>query len=326
MTEMHGVSDKVLHRITGRRSGKPLWEYSSIEQFVRAMICVLETHKFLSDNGIVLGDISAGNILIDVKYADEDRVPEEYPVEDTRAFFTDFDLPLAALLLERDRSVQTQTKARSSDGMTGTVTFMSQRVLYAAIKQRHIVRTTEDDLESFSWVVFYAVYRHALQDEEGLERMTTEFAKIKTTHSRTDTTVCQDFRDEFDSIFSATSIRDLHSKRAGPLGRHFHELFPYLWAYALNCDADGYGRPLAGLLLVVWAFLKSFQVSNEPYKLSDDPLLAEWEADYGQYAPRVVVGKNDHGKPSQTDVLSMLDRAMRQIAEIKASLASDMSD
>ncbi len=203
---------------------------------------------------------------------------------------------------------------------------MSQRVLYAAIKQMHIVRTTEDDLESFGWVVFYAVYRHALQDEEGLERMKTQLAKIKTTHSRTDTTVRQEFQDEFDSIFSATSIRDLHSKRAGPLGKHFHDLFPHLWAYTLNCDADGYGRPLAGLLLVLWAFLKSFQVSNEPYKLSDDPLLAEWEADYGQYAPRVVVGKNDHSKPSQTDVLSMLDRAMRQIAEIKASLANDMSE
>ncbi len=303
-------------------------------------------HKILSDNGIVLGDISAGNILIDVKYADEDRVPEEYPVEDTRAFLTDFDLPSSPLLLEREGPEQTQTKARSGYGMTvrsapypllvlinlpvfrlkGTAIFMSQRALYAAIKQRHIIRTTEDDLESFGWVVFYAVYRHALQDEEGLELMKTELWKIETTRSKPDTTVRQELGDEFDSIFFATSIRDLHSKRAGPLGRHFHDLFPYLWTYTLNCDADGYGRPLAGLLLVVWAFLKSFQVSHEPYKLSDDPLLAEWEADYGAYAPRVVVGNNDHGKPSQTDVLSMLERAVRQIFEIKSSLANDMSE
>ncbi len=44
-TEMSRVSDKVPHRTSGRRFGKPLWEYSSIEQFVRAMICVLESER-----------------------------------------------------------------------------------------------------------------------------------------------------------------------------------------------------------------------------------------------------------------------------------------
>ncbi|TFK83462.1 hypothetical protein K466DRAFT_602840 [Polyporus arcularius HHB13444] len=116
----------------------------------------------------------------------------------------------------------------------GTAIFMSQRVLYAAIQQRHIVRTTEDDLESFGWIVFYAIYRHALQDEEGLERIKTELAKFEATHSKIDTAIRQEFRDEFNSIFSATSVRDLHSTQAGHLGRHFCDLFPYLWAYAVR--------------------------------------------------------------------------------------------
>ncbi len=39
---LHGVSDRILHRLVVRKFGKPLWEYSSVEQFVRAMIGAIE--------------------------------------------------------------------------------------------------------------------------------------------------------------------------------------------------------------------------------------------------------------------------------------------
>ena len=39
---VNGVSDRVLHRVSAPKVGKPIWKYTSIEQFVRALLCVIE--------------------------------------------------------------------------------------------------------------------------------------------------------------------------------------------------------------------------------------------------------------------------------------------
>ncbi|KAI0690344.1 hypothetical protein C8T65DRAFT_730873 [Cerioporus squamosus] len=364
-TERNEISHKAFHRIAGRRAGKPLWEYSSVEQFVRAMICVVEAHKVLSDNGIVHGDIGGANILIDVKLPEvtgEDYVPEDYPVEETRAFLTDFELASVPLLPERDRvyrvpvdrnyddqpamgaGVSGDVKARlpshssyvnvhekapprlqAGDVMMGTAIFTSLRVLDAAVSNESVVRTTKDDLESIGWVMFYTVYRHGLQDEEGLERMTTKLSEKDTSLSKD--VVREDFRNEFDSLFSATSLEKLYFKRASRLSPYadpwIRHTLPYLWEYAVNCEAGGYGRCLAGLIMVVWAMLRRFQVSANNYKLSDNPMMAEWEERYEQIEAGGVrvVRDSPPAKPSHDDFLANLNLAMQQILQIKAEIA-----
>ena len=39
---VNGVSDRVLHRESSPKVGKPIWKYTSIEQFIRALLCVIE--------------------------------------------------------------------------------------------------------------------------------------------------------------------------------------------------------------------------------------------------------------------------------------------
>ena len=40
---VNGVSDRVFHRESSPpKVGKPIWKYTSIEQFIRALLCVIE--------------------------------------------------------------------------------------------------------------------------------------------------------------------------------------------------------------------------------------------------------------------------------------------
>ena len=39
---VNGVSDRVLHCESSPKVGKPIWKYTSIEQFIRALLCVIE--------------------------------------------------------------------------------------------------------------------------------------------------------------------------------------------------------------------------------------------------------------------------------------------
>lgn len=39
---VNGVSDRVLHCKSSLKVGKPIWKYTSIEQFIRALLCVIE--------------------------------------------------------------------------------------------------------------------------------------------------------------------------------------------------------------------------------------------------------------------------------------------
>ncbi|KAI0719491.1 hypothetical protein C8T65DRAFT_42004 [Cerioporus squamosus] len=186
--EKDEVSYRVLRRILAQRSGKPLWDYSSIniEQFVRAVICVVAAHKGLADNDTLHREMSARNILLDVKDTNvmddsEEYVPKDYPVEAARDASDDvapmsIDVPEGAGsgLPSHSRfitvSEQTPPKSQPGDGITGTAIFMAQRVLDAVVNNMPIIRTSGDDLESICWVMFYAVYKHGLQDEKACRR------------------------------------------------------------------------------------------------------------------------------------------------------------
>ncbi|KAI0692914.1 hypothetical protein C8T65DRAFT_744929 [Cerioporus squamosus] len=275
---LHGVSDRILHRLTIRQFGKPLWEYSSVEQLIRAMIGVIEGHKVLSDNGIVHRDISGGNILIEVApNKDASLSSSDFRADLTCGFLTDFEFasiqppelreravpvearplrggePPLAGDLNQGRHVyfktafeQTPTKTLPGDGLTGTAIFMAQAVLEAVSNGQPIVRTAEHDLESFCWVIIYVVYKHALDDTETLEKIET-----------------QNFRnallDEFRALFAAYSIADLTGRRAKVMAKSADILagIASLQKYAVHVEKDG--RYLEGIILVIWGYLHHFQ-------------------------------------------------------------------
>ncbi|KAI0667492.1 hypothetical protein C8Q78DRAFT_1082212 [Trametes maxima] len=165
---------KILHRIVIGTVGKPIWMYETEEQLIDGLISALEAHKFLCDQKILHRDISAGNVLL------SDH-PEEVGAV---GFITDLDLAM----MEPDGEIkstetvhatseyglysqglqgpttrtQIQFAAEGGDVITGTMQFMSRRLLQAVHYKETTVSTAADDVESFFWVLVYAVFRKLL--------------------------------------------------------------------------------------------------------------------------------------------------------------------
>ncbi|KAI0641615.1 hypothetical protein C8Q79DRAFT_1106513 [Trametes meyenii] len=165
---------EILHRIVIGTTGRPIWMYDTEEQLIDGLISALEAHKFLWDQKILHRDISAGNVLL-----------SDYP-EDVGAagFLTDLDLA----------SIEADAEIKSTE--TGTLQFMSRRLLHSlSIKDASLVPTAADDVESFFWVLVYAVFRKLLaaptaNDEEKTEVLT-----------------------HFKSTFCRTSVSDITTNR-----------------------------------------------------------------------------------------------------------------
>ncbi|KAI0641621.1 hypothetical protein C8Q79DRAFT_918983 [Trametes meyenii] len=175
---------KILHRVVIGTVGKPIWMYDTEEQLIDGLISALEAHKFLWDQKILHRDISAGNILL-----------SDHPEEVGAAgFITDLDLawmePDAELKStetvhatseygrypQRLRGAMTRTHIRfgtqRGDVITGTMQFMSRRLLRSIeMKDTSVVPTEVDDVESFFWVLLYAVLRKMVaQSRSGTEK------------------------------------------------------------------------------------------------------------------------------------------------------------
>ncbi|TDL13723.1 hypothetical protein BD410DRAFT_871902 [Rickenella mellea] len=57
--------NSVLHRVSIRPVGKPLWRYSSVTEFIEGLLAILNGHEFLSKEcGILHRDISPGNLFL----------------------------------------------------------------------------------------------------------------------------------------------------------------------------------------------------------------------------------------------------------------------
>ncbi|KAJ8495523.1 hypothetical protein ONZ51_g1659 [Trametes cubensis] len=164
--------DAILHRIIYATIGRPVWEYRSERELLEGFIAALEAHQFLAKQNILHRDISAGNILL----------AEDSSKQGSAGFLTDLDLAW----LEPDvevkitetvspptgygtipshlRGISTRTiikySSRRGGQISGTLQFMSVRLLNAiSSDNRSTSSTIEDDLESFLWVLVYAVYR-----------------------------------------------------------------------------------------------------------------------------------------------------------------------
>ncbi|KAI0641630.1 hypothetical protein C8Q79DRAFT_282695 [Trametes meyenii] len=183
---------KVLHRIVLGSTGRPIWKYDTEEQLIDGLISAIEAHKFLWDQKVLHRDISAGNVLL-----------SDYPEEVGAAgFITDLDLARTEPDVElnstetvhatseygrypqRLQGPMTRIRIRfgtqHGDVITGTLQFMSRRLLHSMrTKDTSVVPTAADDVESFFWVLVYAVFRKLLAaptaNKEEEEEVLTHF-------------------------------------------------------------------------------------------------------------------------------------------------------
>ena len=165
---------------------------------------------------------------------------------------------------------------------------MALEVLEALKNKRSIIRSTEHDVESFCWVILYAVYMHSLEDDHGLQL--TKNALV-----RNNVELPKDFKThlmgEFTSLFSGTSIEELYTKRAAQLSKTQPEIpqlpsspndprliVEYLLTYARYCEpSETRSSPLVGTLIIAVATINKLRSrrqlvtwGEEAYRMWED--------------------------------------------------------
>ncbi|KAI0359900.1 hypothetical protein OH77DRAFT_1419248 [Trametes cingulata] len=189
-----GENTVVLHRIITESVGVPIWEYRNDEQLVSGFISALEAHKFLYDQGILHRDISAGNILLSAEPAPQGAAGFLTDLEFARIEDDNLEVrttetvhPPTGYGRVPAKLNKTMTRTRISfitlrgAAITGTLQFMSRRILRALAKgDTNIATSVEDDVESFMWALSYAVLRNLIAREVGTPE---EQKEVKTSFS-----------------------------------------------------------------------------------------------------------------------------------------------
>ncbi|KAH9854539.1 hypothetical protein C2E23DRAFT_53974 [Lenzites betulinus] len=165
-----GEETLILHRLVLASEGRPIWEYGTDEELVGGILDALTGHKWLIDQNILHRNINAGNILLSA-----------YPHEQGARGFL-IDLEHAQTM---DHPTTTSVPFRSLWGPattpeSDTLQFMSRRLLsHLCADKTSIQSEPGDDVESFFWVLLYAVFRKlttiAVEDQgaQELERKAT---------------------------------------------------------------------------------------------------------------------------------------------------------
>ncbi|KAI0667479.1 hypothetical protein C8Q78DRAFT_981882 [Trametes maxima] len=165
---------KILHRIVIGTTGRPIWMYETEEQLLDGLISALEAHKFLWDQKILHRDISAGNVLLSdhpeevgaAGFITDLDIARMEPDAELKSTETVYATPEYGRYPQRLQGPMTRTRIRfgtqRGDVITGTLQFMSRRLLEAAHYQEITASTAADDVESFFWVLVYAVFRKLL--------------------------------------------------------------------------------------------------------------------------------------------------------------------
>ncbi|THH15946.1 hypothetical protein EW146_g4616 [Bondarzewia mesenterica] len=167
----------VLHRLITSTTGRPLWEYSSDLELLKGMRAALDGHRFLYDQGILHGDISAANILLavhplnappghegfitDLEFArvEGEVLVAESTVEQVPSMIN---LNDSTVPMTRVRTQFTSASAQRGATMTGTLQFMATELLKAIKNKKPILQTVQHDVESFVWVLAYSTMRKLL--------------------------------------------------------------------------------------------------------------------------------------------------------------------
>ncbi|KAI0631832.1 hypothetical protein C8Q77DRAFT_165145 [Trametes polyzona] len=181
-----GEETVILHRMILAPEGRPIWEYDDEGELLQAFIDVLKAHKALAEGGLLHRDISAGNVLLymrnnpgpggavgfltDFDFAQISEVhafpqqPVATPVKPDRAYGN---IPSRLNDPDMVRKKRGFIDFERGAPMTGMLQFMSRDALKARKNcDTQFKATAKDDVESFFWVLWYALLRH-LVDQNG---------------------------------------------------------------------------------------------------------------------------------------------------------------
>ncbi|KAL4259824.1 Protein kinase domain-containing protein [Pleurotus pulmonarius] len=165
-----GTGTAVLHRLILQTIGRPLWQFASYMELLKAFRAAIVGHQRLIAQGILHRDISAGNIMISAN--DTPGVGEEGFLMDLE--FARIDEVVHVTKVPGGPQHTTWSAPKRGIQMTGTVQFMAREILDSVFQNKPIEHTESHDLESFAWVFAYVVFRRLLRDSDG---ETTKFSK-----------------------------------------------------------------------------------------------------------------------------------------------------
>ncbi|KAF8579377.1 hypothetical protein K439DRAFT_1416273 [Ramaria rubella] len=168
----------ILHRLVFNTLGRPLWDYKTEIELLKGLRAALAAHRFLSEQGILHRDVSAGNIMLSARN-DPPMGSEGFLMDMEFAHFDHSALSIKEKILVdpilgpggvmTDETTRTRIKfdavpVKRGAVMTGTLQFMAKQLLKAASRGQQIKHEVHHDIESFVWVLCYAVGRRGVSD------------------------------------------------------------------------------------------------------------------------------------------------------------------
>ncbi|KAG1719046.1 hypothetical protein EDB19DRAFT_755780 [Suillus lakei] len=197
--------DPILHRLTLKTGGRPLWDAETTKDFILGSLAALKGHQGLVEQGILHRDMSPGNIFLgslgcaegwEGFVADLELASVAQP--ETETIVTLHPLPPSAGQLNtrgvfREDTVASSSKAPGAEitvrllfsllastehYVQGTALFMAKELLDVMVisdksrkvRPAQIERGVHHDLESFILVLFYAVMRRGLNRQLWAEK------------------------------------------------------------------------------------------------------------------------------------------------------------
>ncbi|KAF8056583.1 hypothetical protein FPV67DRAFT_1677961 [Lyophyllum atratum] len=181
---------RVLHRLVVNTIGRPLWDYSSEMELLKAVRAATFAHRFLWDQGILHRDINAVNILL---AKDFNAAPDG--AEGILADFQFARLPSeirqseeVSPLTNIEATTRTRTTFHDHQGavISGTLLFMARELLYGIKTKSQVKQTLEHDMESIIIVLAYTALRKLLtmtSDDDECKEIMKSFKGVFAHHS-----------------------------------------------------------------------------------------------------------------------------------------------
>ncbi|KAL4254706.1 hypothetical protein ABKN59_004415 [Abortiporus biennis] len=173
------------HGMITARVRKPLWDYKKAIDLIKSSKDIVHGLHALAETQVSHRDIGPGSVFIE-----EHLVPrhdEKGTMVEIHGFIADFEyayIPRMGAsdssnhtietvattvnsILSMDKMDAKTLKSKSSvidaigPVMTGSLQFVALEVLHASYSNKSIPKTPFHHLESFVWVLFYVLYRHA---------------------------------------------------------------------------------------------------------------------------------------------------------------------
>lgn len=276
------VETRVLHRLLISSVGRPIWKYETDLELLKGLLAALDAHEWLfTKKNILHRDVSAGNILLALDPKKAPKGGEGFLADLDYARAQTIDLKEVRTVAPvrmpgRDSSgnpkyskPDTSTKkvfgyaaAKRGALMTGTTQFMSVRALKAMRQYQDgvpkgtigqldldsdFVHGPEDDVESFAYVLGYAVLRKTVETTTG------DAQKV--------------LKKAFEMAFASLNLDGIIRARevVSPLSWIIDEkVEPYM-------DETGISHPLYNALVEVLVVLKQIRHNEEQLRLSKNP-------------------------------------------------------